>query len=109
MDRSSTWDYGNGNAHTLRAPSPSDTEETPDSVRSTLANRMPSQISVGASPSEAGEAAETPDAEAVGAEDDEPSTDGTDDKWRLDKHGNPLNPPALYMRFYRSIRSIMAN
>ena len=29
--------------------------------------------------------------------------------WRCDKHGNPLSPGALYMRFYRGIRSIMAS
>ena len=27
------------------------------------------------------------------------------DKWRLDKKGNPISPGALYMRFYRSVRS----
>lgn len=87
-------------------------EETSD-VRLTLANRMPSRVSVAAS--EAGETPETPNTDGQeidqqeGAEPAEDVQNGTGDKWRLDKHGNPLSPPALYMRFYRSIRSIMAN
>ena len=28
-----------------------------------------------------------------------------DDSWRRDKYGKPLSPAALYMRFYRSLRS----
>ena len=31
------------------------------------------------------------------------------ESWRCDKHGNPLSPSALYMRFYRGIRSITAS
>ena len=30
-----------------------------------------------------------------------------DDNWRRDKKGNLLNPGALYMRFYRRVRSIL--
>jgi len=116
VDRKSTWDYGSGDAHSPRVPSPSDMEETtsPD-IRSTLANRMPSWVSVASAASEAGETPETPNTDGQevdqqeGAEPAEDVENGTGDKWRLDKHGNPLSPPALYMRFYRSIRSIMAN
>ena len=109
VDRQSTWDYGSGDA-TTPVPSPAGTEEAPGDVRSTLANRMPSRLSVTTS----SEAAETPDGDGADEADPgeaEPAEDGengTGDKWRLDKRGNPLSPAALYMRFYRNIRSIMA-
>lgn len=39
-------------------------------------------------------------------EDEEPEEPGCEGKtWRTDKYGRPLNPTALYMRFYRRIRS----
>ena len=41
-----------------------------------------------------GEAVETPDERGSGPH-----------GWRCDKHGQPCSPKALYMRFYRSIRS----
>lgn len=58
---------------------------------------------------------ETHDAVNEGVKDDhepvkeELSPEGdakVDDSWRRDKHGNVLQPLALYMRFYRRVRSI---
>ena len=31
-----------------------------------------------------------------------------DQQWRCDKRGNLLSPEALYMRFYRSVRSFLS-
>ena len=38
-------------------------------------------------------------------EDDHEELPVGDDQWRRDKKGNLLNPGALYMRFYRRVRS----
>lgn len=79
-----------------------------DRVRSALAQRAPSQLEVAPDTpqasaedpgDEAGDAAPPGDAPAPAQVKDE-------DKWRYDKHGHPVKPHALYMRFYRSIRSI---
>ena len=57
------------------------------------------------------EQAETPGpaepAPADGAED--PSPEPEAESCRCDKYGYPLNPQALYMKYYRSLRSVLSN
>ncbi|CAE7344581.1 unnamed protein product [Symbiodinium necroappetens] len=46
-----------------------------------------------------------PPSATKGASPCKPSPVGSEDAWRLDKHGQVLSPAALFSRFYRSIRS----
>lgn len=45
------------------------------------------------------------DTAAVDGEPEAPPGDENPDAWRCDKHGVQLQPQALYMRFYRKVRS----
>ena len=49
-----------------------------------------------------------PDHETGTAGDSARSKPGKSEAWRLDKKGNPISPEALYMRFYRRLRSALA-
>eukprot|EP00435_Cladocopium_sp_Y103_P025551 s3436_g6.t1 len=82
-----------------------------DNVRGVLNSRLPT---TSFSPDEASPDASTPGeahsevpapSEAVGTGEDGAPAAPEGKTWRTDKHGNPLNPAALYMRFYRQIRS----
>ena len=82
--------------------------------RSDTASLGPDQEEPAETPST--EPAETPNAEAedataanTAAPDQEAHQGpvGPADSFRLDKHGNPISPEALYMRFYRKLRSFL--
>lgn len=95
-----------------------------DAVRDSLAKRQPSSLTV----DDQGGADSTPSptsgpsgsddlcpADELPRGDDEPegaveapAPQNPDDAWKCDKHGNPLKPEALRMRFLRRIRSRMA-
>ena len=64
--------------------------------------------SVPAEPAPPAETPHVPEAGSHVARAKEAPAAGEDNKWRCDKHGNLLNPEALYMRFYRRIRSDVA-
>ena len=92
-------------------PTPSSAEsEIPEDVHAALAQRKPTQESL--SP----QAPENPDPEPEAVtprtgedaepREDQPCLDPTDtEAWRKDRKGRLLSPHALYMRFYRDIRS----
>lgn len=98
-----------------------------ESVRHALATRQPSflsQLSGAAgeleTPSHPPSVAPSvaPNSPGEGTPPSEPDTaqeggnahgDAVDDRWRKDKYGNPLSPHALYMRFYRRLRSTLAH
>ena len=85
-----------------------------DSVLTALHSRLPTTIyspdeaspdgTPGEVPSEIPAPSGPGDGPGEDAADAEPTAGKT---WRTDKHGNPLNPAALYMRFYRQIRSTL--
>jgi hypothetical protein len=61
------------------------------------------------SPGTAGDEGNGDDAmpEATAVPEGEPSKLPSSEAYRLDKHGNPISPEALYMRFYRRLRSFL--
>lgn len=89
------------------------TNPNADQVRQALALRKPSELShspdaSGEIPKEdapPGDTVEAPNAEVDEVEGGEP----TDKTWPpVDKFGNPLTAHALYMRFYRALRSTLS-
>lgn len=100
--------------------------EQNDCVRASLATRKPSVFSPLPDPDQSHE---SPEAQAPvdpiepcepelmhqeGGHPEEPSesakpAEPASEAWRCDKHGNPCSPAALYMRFYRKLRSVPAN
>ena len=74
-------------------------------------NNSPTQQGQGTSEQEAIEAEMAEQfAKEVGNPDDDvpPQGSGDPNAWRKDKNGRELTPHALYMRFYRSLRSALA-
>ena len=89
-------------------PSPSSPLQAND-VHTKLAARLPTQPDLSTpARTEASEASDAkPGQEHDAADRAESEDDEGAESWRRDKHGNVLNPNALYMRFYRRLRSIL--
>lgn len=91
---------------------------SPNGPRDFLRSRQPTSLSdvdtpappaddKGSSPQHGGD-----DDADDGDDNGEPQATGNfppEDKFRLDKHGNEISPEALYMRFYRHLRSILVS
>eukprot|EP00435_Cladocopium_sp_Y103_P042867 s1915_g11.t5 len=79
-------------------------------VHTKLAARQPTQPDLG-TPARTEAASDTPGSkpgpgqEQDAAQEVESDDDSGAESWRRDKYGNVLNPNALYMRFYRRLRS----
>ena len=123
LKRSWSWDDATSVADTV-VPSPKDFD-SPNEIAATLAARKPSTEEF-TSPDTPTPAVEAPNTSGIRADGNEnvskspggctevskttPSNstgDGEDgDGFNIDKHGNVLSPEALYMRFYRKLRSV---
>ena len=86
-------------------------------VRDALCTRKPTVYSPGTPMDvEGGVHEEAPDQETTEEPDNETPTAGVSESskpdkseaWRLDKKGRHITPKALYMRFYRRLRSALA-
>lgn len=86
-------------------------QRSPDSIGQALADRRPSAAELAADTEqpthepEHPSAPEVPAAPAPLAQVKQESQEPEDDSWRRDNKGKIATPQALYMRFYRSIRS----
>ena len=108
------WTWGSRSWSTDSWPEATESPETPSTspeatVHSKLAARLPTQPDLG-TPART-EASEASDAKPGQEQDATNHVESDDDEgaesWRRDKYGNALNPNALYMRFYRRLRSIL--
>ena len=100
--------------------SPKDTNTPPggddDNVRDALVTRKPTvyspespmEVEPGLNEEASEGPAGEPDHETETPGDSARSKPGKSEAWRLDKKGNPISPEALYMRFYRRLRSALA-
>ena len=111
------WTWGSRSWSTDSWPEPTEASQTPSDspnatdVHAKLAARLPTQPDLSTpartevSDHEASEA--KPEQEQDAANHVESEDDEGAESWRRDKYGNILNPNALYMRFYRRLRSIL--